>query len=130
MKTLLSLIVILMVLIGCTDEENSVSFFQQAKFRKISYNSLSAEEAATLTKDWRLAPVKLGVFNNDNNINAIVIDKINVWSFRILDPNIKLTSNQILVAVTFNTKNDPLIGPLTLIIEPQSEVVIGGVLRF
>jgi len=130
MKIFFSLSLIVLFLIGCSEAEEGISPFQQAKFRKIAYASLSVQEAATLTNDWKTAPVKIGIYKNDNGTNTIIIDGNNRWGFGIYDQNITLTPNQILIAVTFNTSNDPLIGPLTLIIEPQSENVIGGVLRF
>jgi len=38
--------------------------------------------------------------------------------------------NQDLISVTFNTIEDPLLGPIIIIIDPDSQNVVGAVGRF
>jgi len=130
MTKILSISFLVLFIISCNNEDNILNSFDSANYRKIAYESLTPESKETLTKCWCVAPVRTGKYKNENGSHIITIDDQNRWNFFITDLNTDLQSNQNLIAVTFSTTSDALLGPLTLIINPESKTVIGEVLRF
>ena len=123
MTKILSISFLVLFIISCNNEDNILNSFDSANYRKIAYESLTPESKETLT-------VRTGKYKNENGSYIITIDDQNRWNFFITDLNTDLQSNQNLIAVTFSTTSDALLGPLTLIINPESKTVIGEVLRF
>jgi len=99
-------------------------------YRRIAYESLSSSEKESLTKCWCVAPVRLGKYKIEDQISVISINQDNQWSFKLYNENTILLTNQRLVAVTFSTVGDALIGPIIIIIDQNNEKVIGACLRF
>jgi hypothetical protein len=69
-------------------------------YREIAWNSLSSPEQATVDMDWRKAKVEETTFNN-----------VSVH------------------AVTFNTTQDALLGPIIIYIDSNTHVVLGKAAR-
>lgn len=69
--------------------------------RKIAWNTLTTEEKATVTIDWTKAKVEISTYNANNAY-----------------------------AVTFNTKDDALLGPIIVYIDASTKVVVGRGLRY
>ena len=51
------------------------------------------------------------------------------FGFVAANPDIELKANQTLITVLFNTVDDPLLGPIIVVIDPEAKVVAGYVLR-
>ena len=129
MKTSISIIILLFYIIGCSDDSDILSPFDKFIYKKIAFNSLNEPSKESLTKDWRLAIVEQGKYQFDNNSHSLVINSEHNLHFILYDPDYELFENQLLVAVIFNTIHDPLLGPLIIIIDYKSKIVIGSVLR-
>ena len=119
----------ILILTACSSDEDVLSPFEKVNYRVIAYQSLSEEELSTLTKDWKTAPVDIGRYRKEDNIHFITIDGGVKLSTGLYDPNMILNNNQALVTVTFNTKDDPWVGPITVIINPENDAVVGQVPR-
>jgi hypothetical protein len=70
------------------------------EIREIAWNYLNAQSQATVNVDWGKAPVSETTFNG-----------ISVY------------------AVTFNTSEDELLGPIVVYVEVSSKVAIGQMMR-
>jgi len=130
MKIFFSFSLIILFFLGCSTDDNFLTPLESANYRKIAYESLTPASKETLIKCWCVAPVKTGVYKFENDNHFIIIDEQNKWIFSLTELNSSLTANQRLVAVIFNTNTDALLGPLTAIIDQNSEKVIGYNLRF
>lgn len=128
MKTLLA-IIFCICFVNCSDDSNPLSPGAEMNYREIAYASLSEGEKESLSKDWREADVIQGEYGKDSIDNNIVINSENKMYFFLSDTTVNLSNNQVLVAVSFNTVNDALLGPITVIIDPRKETVIGYVGR-
>ena len=132
MKNIFLLGFLMILVLGCSDDDEILSPINSNNYRKIAYESLSLDDRESLTKCWCLAPVRFGEYSytiNENRINTIIIDDSNRWSFALIDENIQLFSGQRLIAVIFNTDIDPVVGPIVTIINPNTDEVIGYGLR-
>ena len=129
MKKIISLILLTLLFLSCSNENDILSPFGSIDYREIAYQSLTPESRESLTNCWCTAPVKSGKYKSENGSNIILIDEQNQWHFILNDPGTNLTPNQNLIAVIFNTKQDALIGPLTVIVDPNSELAIGFLTR-
>ena len=70
------------------------------QIREIAWNYLGDDAKATVNVDWQKAPVTETTFNG-----------VNVYS------------------VTFNTTDDPLLGPIIVYVDALSKVVLGQAVR-
>jgi len=134
-KDILSVVFISVILLSlfnsCSDGSNTLTPFEETKYRTIAYNSLSDQEKATIISDWKYAPVKKGIYHLENeNIHQLIFSSDDKLIFILNKEDLTLAENQKLVAVTFNTYADALLGPLIIIIDTRSNEVIGGVVRF
>ena len=96
-------------LIGCSENSDILSPFDKYIYKKIAFNSLNELSKESLTKDWRLAIVEQGKYQFDNNGHSLVINSEHTLHFFLYDPDYELFENQLLVAVVFNTIDDPLL---------------------
>lgn len=123
-----SLIVSFIILhFGCTD--NSLTEPEIAHYQTIAYSSLSENEKASLTVDMSEAIVKVGKYKVTNGNHSIKIEEDQIYFFFLRDNSLKLKTDQRLIAVAFNTRDDPLLGPIIVIIDPHTQIAIGGVGR-
>jgi hypothetical protein len=70
------------------------------QIREIAWNSLSSQDKATVNVDWGKAPVTTSTFNGKSTYS-----------------------------VMFNTKDDALLGPITVYVDSSTKVVLGQALR-
>jgi len=130
MKKLYLFPLLALIFIGCSEKSNFVLPIDQMEYRKIAYESLSEDQKATLTTDWKEAEVKQGNYLFRDSINWIVFDSENKSGFALMKSDVILINNQLLVLVIFHTRVDPLLGPIALIIEPGTKEIAGGFLRY
>ncbi|MEJ2617174.1 MAG: hypothetical protein P8Z35_19645 [Ignavibacteriaceae bacterium] len=130
MKKFLLFLLLGVLFIGCSEKSNFMLPVDQMEYRKIAYDSLSEEQKATLTTDWKEAEVEQGNYLLKDNINWIVFDSGNKSGFALMKSDVVLINNQPLVLVIFHTKVDALLGPIALIIEPGTKEIVGGFLRY
>lgn len=128
MKKLFVIFICSLVLSGCSEDSNPLSPSGQKHFRQIAYNYLSDDAKATII-NWQNGKVEDGTYHSSDEYDFIVLDSKNEIPFAANSSDVKLYTGQRLVAVTFETTMDPLLGPLILIVEPRSDKVIGYVLR-
>lgn len=129
MKMFIFFILILAFTFSCSDE-NSTNPFEANKMRETAYSSLTEMERESLTINWNEAPVVLGNFKSASCKNSFYSDKTQFLCFGLSDSTITLREGQILSAVIFYTTNDPLLGPLIVVIDPDKNMVVGQSLRF
>ncbi len=101
-KILMSILVVLILSVlaqGCKPGVVTSA----AEYRQIARQSLTGEEQATITSQWRNAPV-----NYDDRY----------WE-----------TGEDAVSVTFYTKDGSLLGPIVVFIDPETKVVLGQGLR-
>ncbi len=124
----LLIILSFLILSDCSNNSNVLLPFDQMSNRQIAYASLSEQEKSTII-NWQNGKVEEGVYQSFNKSNAIVLNSGDKIFFGTISSTVKLIEGQKLIAVTFNTTDDALLGPLIVIIEPNYNKVIGGVLR-
>ena len=129
MKKVIVLIIPFLFLAGCSEKSDLLSPSGKMKYREIAYESLSNIEKDEINSDWEKADVKEGRYQSVNDAHSVIIDSDNRLYFFLKDSNIRLGEFQILIVVSFNTIYDSLLGPITIIVEPKSEKVIGYVGR-
>lgn len=71
-----------------------------SEIRSIAWNSLDENARATVNRDWQKAPVTETVYN-----------ELRAW------------------VVVFHTKDDSLLGPITVYVDPATHTVVGQGLR-
>ncbi len=130
MKTLFSISVLLFILFGCSEGSNLLTPIESNVYRQIAYNSLDESTKQSINEDWQVVPVYSGKYHSDKSEHKIIFDSKSSLPFVFYDQATELHENQVLVAVTFHTINDPLLGPTTTIIDYKSKIIIGGVLRY
>ena len=118
------LMVLILFLFSCSEESDFLSSYEQKHLRNIAYKSLSEEARSTIV-NWQNGKVEAGIYHSSDESDFIVLDSKNEIPFMINSTDVKLIERQKLVAVTFNTTYDALLGPLILIIELREEKVIG-----
>jgi hypothetical protein len=129
MKKLCLFTLISLIFIGCSEKSNFLLPVNAMEYRETAYDSLSEQEKGTLTTDWKEAEVKQGNYLLQDNINWIVFDSGNKSGFALMNTDVVLFNNQPLVMVVFYTNADALLGPIAIIIEPESKEIVGGLLR-
>ena len=130
MKKIIPLSIALLFLVSCSENSDLLSPSGKMKYREIAYESLSDNEKDEINNDWEKADVKEGRYQMFNGAHTIIIDSENRLYFALKNSNVRFGEFQILIIVTFNTIYDSLLGPITVIIEPKSEKVIGFLVRF
>ena len=70
------------------------------EMREIAWSSLSSSEKSTVISNWKHANVELITYLNQN-----------------------------VYAVSFNTNDDALLGPITVCIDPSTKIVVGRIPR-
>ncbi len=95
-----AILVLFAAMPGCESKINSVTG-DDMEYRTIAWNHITEQEKATVTGDWRTARVQTTQWNN-----------------------------KAAVSVTFNTTEDALLGPIVVIIDPQTKKVVQQLLRF
>ena len=123
----LILSIVVIVIFGCEDNEKDEN---ELDYRSIAYESLSDNEKETLLEDWREAEVIEGIFKEDACDYEFHGQSMGRLCFFLIVQEIELTDNQNLIAVSFHTIHDALLGPIIIIIDPNTELVIGTVGRF
>lgn len=72
----------------------------KTQIREIAWNSLNDQAKSTVIIDWKLAPVTETTYQDKN-----------------------------VYAVSFNTSDDALLGPITVYVDKSSQIVLGQALR-
>ena len=113
--------------------KHALSLDEQA-FRLIAYTHLSEQDRQSLSSDWRKARVASCSYIQESSVHLCVQnpDKRDFtydFGFVAANPDIELKANQTLITVLFNTVDDPLLGPIIVVIDPEAKVVVGYVLR-
>ena len=127
MKTFISIVFLLSCLIGCSENSDIISPFEKISLRKIAYESLTEESRAILAENWRFANVDAGIYQLGNYGHKIVIDTETSLPIHPYDPDFKFSNSQQLVAVSFRTIYRGMGGPIIIIIDYKSKIVIGFV---
>ena len=125
---IIQVLLISLILYACSDKEN-VNEPGDLNYRAIAYNSISDEEKATIVGNWQDAEMIYGIFKSDVCDYEFIQENQGRICFVPQDQNLELVENQTLVAVIFNTVNDPLLGPILVIVDPDSESAVGYGLR-
>jgi hypothetical protein len=124
----LLILLIPIIFTGCSDDENKTENLDML-YRTIAYESLIDEEKASIFGDWQDAKVINGTFKSDVCDYEFFQDNQGRICFFPKDQNIELVDYQRLAAVIFNTVNDSLLGPIMVIIDPNSELAVGYAAR-
>lgn len=101
---------------------NGVSSLNLYEIRNIAWKSVESNQYDTITTKWEEARVEL-------------IDSKDKWIIPITDEQKKKLeqikkTDSILIAVTFNTEQDGLLGPIVPIIDPKTMEVVGFYPRY
>ncbi|MNJ55429.1 hypothetical protein D3C77_509160 [compost metagenome] len=104
------------------NRSNEISNLNLHEIRNIAWKSVEKNQYDTITTNWEEARVEL-IESNDK------------WIISITDEQKKKLeqiekTDSILIAVTFNTEQDGLLGPIVPIIDPKSMKVVGFYPRF
>lgn len=86
-----ALLIIFAAMLGCEPKVNRADD-DDIEYRTIAWNSITEQEQATVTGDWRAAKVENKRWNGQDA-----------------------------VSVTFNTTFDALLGPIVIIVDPQTK---------
>ena len=127
-KYLIYISVIGLLAAGCSNNSNVLTPFVEMNYRNVAYESLSEQSKATVI-NWQDGKVGKGIYQGKNGSNIILLDSGSQIGFVFNTSNVEVINGQRLIMVTFNTKDDPLLGPMILIIDPITNKVIGGVQR-
>lgn len=100
-----------------------------AQYQIIAFESLSENEKSTIIDDVNDATVEKGKYEMFNGSSRIKFEGGRKYYFFLKDKSITLKPNQSLIAVSFRTKDGSLLGPITVIINPSKNIVIGFVGR-
>ncbi|VAX20393.1 hypothetical protein MNBD_IGNAVI01-522 [hydrothermal vent metagenome] len=120
---------LLFFMLSCSDDSDILSPIAELKYRVIAYKSLTDKQKESITPSWKEAYVEEGIYQTGNCTHLIILDSKTKLCFNLKDESTPINLNQTLVAVSFGTKNVTLLGPLTLIINPNNDNVIGAVGR-
>ena len=118
----------LVISFSCSDEDDNFNPSENL-IRSIAYNSLSDEEKSTIIDDWEEAEVISGTFKSDVCDYAFMQENQGRICFFPKDQSLVINEDQRLAAVIFNTVNDPLLGPILVIVVPELEAAVGYGLR-
>jgi len=120
----------LLILLSCSDDSDILSPIAEFKYRSIAYKSLTDQQKESITHAWQDAYVEQGNYQTGKySPHFIVINSNHKLGFSLIDENTRIDLDQSLIAVSFGTKDAILLGPITVIINPKKENVIGFVGR-
>ncbi len=95
-----AVLIIFAAMPGCEPKINSATD-EDMEYREIAWNYITEQEKATVTGDWRAAKVQATQWNDKAAISVI-----------------------------FNTKDDALLGPIVIIVDPQTKKAVQQLPRF
>jgi hypothetical protein len=128
MKSTIIFITIILTFLSCSDSD-IISPELEKEFKKIAYDSISESEKETITINWTDAIITHGYYDTGSCKNIFVSDNNEKMCFFFLTGTISLSNRKKLVAVSFKTINDPLLGPIIRILDYNRKETIGGVGR-
>ncbi|MBU2492884.1 MAG: hypothetical protein KJ571_09695 [Bacteroidetes bacterium] len=128
MKKFITLIIIILIA-GCGDDSNSVTPAEYSYYGNIAYESLSAEEKSNLLDGNKPFKVEQGIYGMIKESDVLILNENEKFYFLISESSVLLNNGQKLFAVYFNTIHDSLLGPLVIIVDPESEKAVGAGLR-
>ena len=103
MKNFILIFITLVIFTGCNKDESVMKPDNDMIYRKVAWNSLTEYQKATVIHDWRESEVsKCYYWENDQNA----------------------------ICVTFNSKDDPLLGPIIVFIEEDTLKILGFGMRY
>lgn len=127
-KKIILLITIAAILYGCS--KNNINDPEDSKkLIDIAYSDLSDYEKESIIHDLNDAHVKIGFYAKGNCTDTIIFEDNSWICFIKIDKNNFISSDEILAAVTFNTKDDSLLGPIIVILTYDNQKVVGRVGR-
>jgi len=128
-KQAIVVIIFLILISSCSDDDSILIPGTQNVYKEIAYNSLSDKDKETLTDYWTDAKVYEGTLHSDGNSAYMELSSgQRVYIILNLD-GYKITVGKKIVGVSFNTRYDALLGPITIIVDPDLKIAIGGVER-
>ncbi len=128
MRYLIIICLPLIVLFGCSKDSGVLSPQEKTTYKEIAYNSLTSQEKSTLINPDNAVIVQ-GNYKYVNGNHKILIGPNLSYYFVCIDKKVVLLNGQTLIFVRFNTANDALLGPIVVIINPITNMVVGGFLR-
>ena len=117
----------LFVLINCSEKSDPISFFDEElmDFRDIAWNDLSEAEILTITTSKEEFIIKYSrKLSKEDDVRYFKVDN-QKYSYVITNPAVDIRNDQIIVIVVINTSDEALLGPIFVMIEPNSKVVFG-----
>jgi hypothetical protein len=90
----------------------------KSTYRTIAWNAMEASEKKLVIKDWNKAEVSIITYK-DQGLIPYKAESVN-----------KKLKNHELITVTFNTKLDPMSGPIVVVINPETNLVVGFYTRY
>ena len=99
------------------------------RVREAAFNSLDEISKMSITEDWKNAEVQSGFYSPGNCRHNFTGDDNFSLCFIPIDSETKFTVNQPLAAMIFHTKDNPLIGPIIVIVDPAPVEAVGFVGR-
>ena len=130
MKQILLIAVVFFLVAGCIDMNLDLSnTINTETARKVAYESLSDDEKASLTLDWKNTSVVIGYYKYTDCGHSFISNSNELKCFSTINSDIKFKNLQHLGAVVFQTKDDALLGPIIVIVDSQSNTVVGFVVR-
>lgn len=100
MKKLIILFLALIPFISSCKKDNETAYDPNLQIKEIAWNSLSQQEKSTVTIDWKQAPVSEATYNQKSAY-----------------------------AVSLNTSDEALLGPITVYVDIANKAVLGQALR-
>lgn len=131
MKQTITAIMFLLLVSSCSDDNGILSPGNKNNYREIAYNSLSQQSKETIIIDWKVGLVKQGVYKKEQEYGSHILELTSgakIYFFTEVGTKY-LYDEYKLVAVSFKTKHDALLGPITIIVDPYLEIAIGSVGR-
>lgn len=119
---------IIIPFVSCSDSDIISPEFEK-EFKKIAYDSISESEKETIIINWEDAKITYGYYESGSCENTFVSNNNERMCFFNLTGPMSLSNWDKLVAVSFKTINDALLGPIIIILDFDRKETIGGVGR-
>lgn len=129
LKRIITLIIALLLIVSCSDDIGILSPENQVEYRELAYKILSDREKESLTINWQKGRVEEGKYKKKNDHDTFETSSGSNLFFISKIGNEYLYDGYKLIAISFNTKDDALLGPIIVIIDPYLRMVIGRVGR-
>ena len=101
----------------CSDSGTSFTENEKIMYRTAAFNYLSEEEKETIISNLNEAPVGNAKFSlNESGGPGIILEGTTATIPYITPMSSLMAEGTPLVTVTFNTTNDPLLGPIVVIL--------------